>query len=56
MSILEEADMKNKLDMEDNKGEAAATLFEDCQSDQLTRQLIWWKTILAKMLEGKLVV
>ena len=40
MSMLEEVDMKDKLDMEDDKGEAAATLFEDCQSDQLTTDIV----------------
>ena len=40
MSMLEEVDMKDKLDMEDNKGEAAATFFEYCQSDQLTTDIV----------------
>ena len=40
MSMLEAADIKDKLDMENNKGEAAVTLFEDCQSDQLTPDIV----------------
>ena len=40
MSMLEEVDMKDKLDMEDDKGEDGATLYEDCQSDQLTTDIV----------------
>jgi hypothetical protein len=35
-SMLEEVDVKDELDMEDDKGKAAATLFEVRQFDQLT--------------------
>ena len=32
--------MLEKLDMENDKGEAAATLFEDCESDELTTDTV----------------
>ena len=32
--------MLEKLDMENDKGEAAATLFEDCESDELTTDIV----------------
>ena len=37
--MLEEVDSKDKLDMEDDKGQANATLF-DRQSDQLTIDIV----------------
>ena len=32
--------MLEKLDMENDKGEASATLFEDCESDELTTDIV----------------